>query len=259
MNTPLGRIYRFTRYFTWLLLAALALSLQPACAQLAFDREHAFQGGASDGAGPGFGSTLTAAGSALFGVTALGGVSNSGALFMIGTNLAGVHVLHGFNGYGELNPAGSINDGAYAYGTPLLVGSMLYGTTAFGGTNGLGTIYAINTNGTGFAILHHFGAAGDGYNPFGSLVLSGSTLFGLAQEGTNGITAGTLFSLNTNGTGYQTLYTFGPGGHPYGALLVAGSNLYGMSYDGGSNNLDAEILGRQLKRSFGSLFVFRPR
>ncbi len=221
----------------FVLLMALALCPQDATAQIAFDREHSFLGGAADGASPEYGSTLTAVGPMLFGVTMLGGASNFGTLFLTSTNLASVKVLHSFNGYSELNPAGSTNDGAYPYGTPLVVGKMIFGTTSFGGTNGVGIIYAINTNGTGFTILHHFNGQGDGYDPLGSLVLAGSTLFGMTQYGTNGGTAGTIFSINTNGTGYQTLYTFGPGGHPYGALLVAGTNLYGMSYDGGSNSL----------------------
>jgi uncharacterized repeat protein (TIGR03803 family) len=220
----------------FVLLALVAMSPQNTNAQIAFDREHAFQGGASDGASPEYGSTLTAAGPTLFGVTTLGGASNSGTLFMTGTNLASLHVLHSFNGYSELNTAGSTNDGAYPYGTPLLAGQMMYGTTSYGGTNGLGILYAINTNGNGFTILHHFGAIGDGYAPFGSLILTGSTLYGMTSSGTNGITEGTIYSIGTDGSNYQILNTFGPGGDPKGSLLLSGTNLYGMTYDGGSNS-----------------------
>jgi len=235
MKNPLNITCRLVPI--WLvLLATLAVSRPNAHAQIAFDHEHAFQGGASDGASPEYGSTLTAAGPMLFGVTTLGGASNSGTLFLTGTNLASVRVLHSFNGYSDINPAGSTNDGAYPYGTPLLAGQMMYGTTSYRGTNGQGILYTISTNGDGFTILHHFGATGDGSAPYGSLILAGSTLYGTTKEGTNGDTVGTIYSIGTDGSNYQVLYAFGPGGDPKGSLILSGTNLYGMTYDGGTNN-----------------------
>jgi uncharacterized repeat protein (TIGR03803 family) len=58
---------------------------------------------------------------------------------------------------------------------------------------------------------------------------------------------GTVFAINTNGTGFTTLHSFtavslnnfgaytnSDGDHPYGGLILSGSALYGTAYDGGS-------------------------
>jgi len=48
-----------------------------------------------------------------------------------------------------------------------------------------GTIFSIGTNGSNFTVLHSFAEA-DGVYPYGSLTLSGSTLYGMAsQDGAN--------------------------------------------------------------------------
>ena len=99
----------------------------------------------------------------------------------------------------------------------ILSGNTLYGTTSQGGTNAVGTVFAISTNGTGFADLYSFTAPtgpdstnGDGADPEAALFLSGSTLYGTAEYGgTNGY--GTLFAVGTNGTGFTDLYNFTDG------------------------------------------------
>lgn len=136
-------------------------------------------------------------------------------------------------------------------------GNLLYGMTYFGGANGNGEIFSLNTNGTGFTVLHPFNttafASGlgftnsDGSGPIG-LVLSGNMLYGAAHSGgTNG--AGTVFALNTNGDGFVTLHTFNPsafdpnigsstnsdGVNPAGGLVLSGGTLYGTTYAGGTN------------------------
>src|SRR5450432_327911 len=73
----------------------------------------------------------------------------------------------------------------------------------------------------------------DGAEPLAGLVLSGSTLYGTASTGGDGggiYGSGTIFKLNTDGTGYTVLKTFpgAPGGSnqdgtiPQGDLLVDG-------------------------------------
>src|ERR1044071_6209479 len=73
-------------------------------------------------------------------------------------------------------------------------GNTLYGTTASGGSGGFGgsgTVFAVDTDGTGFTILHNFTAlAGpsiptnsDGANPVAELVLAGNTLYGTSVNG----------------------------------------------------------------------------
>ena len=59
---------------------------------------------------------------------------------------------------------------------------------------GNGTVFKINTNGTGFSILHNFSETytnppgsyttnSDGSSPNGGLILSGNTLYGTAWTG----------------------------------------------------------------------------
>src|SRR5260370_39297615 len=52
----------------------------------------------------------------------------------------------------------SNSDGAYPFAGLItnLSGTTLYGTAAYGGGSGNGTVFAVNTNGTGFTILHSF-------------------------------------------------------------------------------------------------------
>jgi uncharacterized repeat protein (TIGR03803 family) len=88
----------------------------------------------------------------------------------------------------------------------------------------------------------------DGAEPLAGLVLSGSTLYGTASTGGDGggiYGSGTIFKLNTDGTGYTVLKTFpgAPGGSnqdgtiPQGDLLVDGGTIYGSTSNGGSNEL----------------------
>ena len=79
----------------------------------------------------------------------------------------------------------------------VLMGNTLYGTTYAGGTNKSGTVFSVNTDGTGYTVLHSFAAAAanvsgdttnaDGSNPEGPLTVGGNTLYGTAVGGgTNG-------------------------------------------------------------------------
>lgn len=217
-----------SRLFSLLFVTFFAIGLHSANAAQ-YNLIHAFAGAPNDGANPQNGASLAVSGSTLYGQTAFGGSNNTGALFAIGTNGTGATNLHNFNGNTPFS-SGSPNDGAIPYGTPLLVGDTLYGTTVYGGTNGFGAIYSVNTDGSNFQLLHSFSSINDGNYPYSSLVLSGSTLYGTTSSG--GITGanGTMFSINTDGSGYQVLYSFPSGSNPYGSLVVSGSTLYGMLY-----------------------------
>jgi uncharacterized repeat protein (TIGR03803 family) len=66
--------------------------------------------------------------------------------------------------------------------------------------------------------------------------LSGNTLYGTtAGGGTNG--DGTVFAINTNGTGFTKLYDFSNrnGTTPEAGLIQIGNTLYGTAYAGGTN------------------------
>jgi uncharacterized repeat protein (TIGR03803 family) len=140
--------------------------------------------------------------------------------------------------YAILHNFGGTDDGFQPYyGGPALSGSALYGMTqGGGGEDSSGVLYRINTDGTGYLILHRFKdlpPTGDGTVPRGGLTLSGSTLYGCTPYGGTASIGGTVFKINTDGSGYQMLYTF-PSEvpdqcHPYGAPVVSGDTIYGMT------------------------------
>jgi uncharacterized repeat protein (TIGR03803 family) len=177
-------------------------------------------------------SALVGSGSALYGTTKAGGRSGNGVIFRINTDGTGFTNLHSFGGVDGSNP-NCLN----------LVGETLYGTASGVGI-GSGTIFTLHTNGTGFAILHTFtGSGADGANPVG-LISSGNTLYGATYYG-GYWSAGCVFKINMDGTGFATLHSFsaGSGSAPYtnsdgyqpvGGLAISGTTLFGTTSLGGA-------------------------
>ena len=126
----------------------------------------------------------------------------------------------------------------------------LYGTTAGGGGNGCllcGTIFEIDTSGTAFTTLHGF-VGSDGRSPYASVIqatdgnLYGTTVSGGAGGCTGGfviIGCGTIFKIDTNGSMFTTLYSFGGGDGENPRRLIQGTdgNLYGVTLWGGASDL----------------------
>lgn len=187
---------------------------------------HSFDG--SDGEAPS--GSLTRVGSALYGMTFYGGSSDQGVIFRINTNGTGFRVIHTFKGGNE--------DGARPWGSLTVSDSTLYGMTSHGGSADCGVIFKIKTDGSNFTLLHSFaGGSQDGAYPYGSLVLSDSTLYGMTfYGGSSG--SGVIFRIETNGSGFALLHSFTgsatDGAYPYRSLVVSGSTLYGMTFVGGS-------------------------
>jgi uncharacterized repeat protein (TIGR03803 family) len=82
----------------------------------------------------------------------------------------------------------------------------------------------------------------DGALPVAGLILSGDTLYGTASEGGSACN-GTVFALNTDGTGFTTLYYFSgtdtngynsDGAAPQAGLIVSSNTVYGTAAYGGS-------------------------
>ena len=229
---------------------------------------HSFAGGTNDGEFP-VGDPVVSGGT-LFGITNLGGASNTGTIYQLNAAGGGLKLLHSFSslrvpsgsltlggstlygmtnttgGLGEIfkvgtngagyvsihNFIGGTTDGRAPLGSLLLVGSTLYGMTQRGGANDIGTIFSINTDGTGFTLLHSF-AGTDGSYPSGALTLSGGRLYGMTNAGTNGAV---VFAMDLNGANFVGLHTFGgagDGASPQGSLIVDGSTLYGTTSSGG--------------------------
>ena len=110
----------------------------------------------SDGAFPAPG--LVSSGSALYGTAVFGGNSGNGTVFKINVDGTGFAVLHAFTATHDTASNTSVNnDGANPFGV-VLSGNTIYGTAGLGGSSGNGTVYKVNTDGTGFEVLHNFGA-----------------------------------------------------------------------------------------------------
>jgi len=217
---------------------------------------------------------------ALYGDTQFGGIGNNGTIFSVNKNGSGFGVLYdasssarepraglllGSDGalYGamavnsifHLNTDGSgyTNLHLFSSATPgpgdnpmqaLIEGSdhALYGTAFSGGASNNGSIFRCNKDGTGFTNLYSFRLPPDGANPMSPLLqASDGALYGLTYAGGSNNNAGTVFRINTNGTGYQILYCFegtnGDGRLPSGAL-VEGTNgaIYGTTERGGASD-----------------------
>jgi uncharacterized repeat protein (TIGR03803 family) len=182
---------------------------------------------------------VAVSGGVIFGTTEYGGLyTNYGTIYSVATNGTSYAVLHSFGGP---------SDGQYPVGGVVASGGMVYGTTSVGGagnatnsTDG-GTLFAINANGTGYAILHSFTNTPDGSQPQGVLVQAGSTLYGTTTSGgTYG--NGTVFAINTSGTDYTILYSFSnapDAARPYGGLVLNAGTLYGVCSGGGPNRTGA--------------------
>ncbi len=199
----------------------------------------------SDGANPK--GSLTLSGGVLYGTTSGGGILGWGTLFKINTNGTGFTVIKRF-----ADPS----EGEQPQGNLTLSGGSLYGTTYWGLTNGYGggRIFKVNLDGTGYTVLKSFSADFDTLAPYPSpnLLLSGNILYGTTLiGGTND--AGTVFKVNTDGTGYIVLKNFSNGygrdseylsafhinddGACPGALILANGTLYGTTTYGGSFGL----------------------
>ena len=138
--------------------------------------------------------------------------------------------LHDFSDF----VSGTNSDGANSQAGLIVSGNTLYGTTPYGGSLGAGTVFKVNTDGSSFTTLHHFANGGDGGNPVAGLVLSSNHLYGTTWHA-NVVGAGTVFAINTNGTGYTNLYTFTSSGgdYPQAGLALLGTSLFGTASGGG--------------------------
>ncbi len=136
--------------------------------------------------------------------------------------------------FGSVSADGSAPQAVLIQGTD----GALYGTTQSGGLGGSGGIvFKLNTAGSGYQILKKFSGA-DGISPGAPLLqgqdgaLYGATAIG-GQAG-----AGTVFKINTDGTGFKVLRSFtgadGDGKYPEGALVQTENGiLYGTTAGGG--------------------------
>jgi uncharacterized repeat protein (TIGR03803 family) len=127
--------------------------------------------------------------------------------------------------------------------------------TIQGGDFGRGVVFSVGTDGTNYNSLLSFTGSGagaaNGQDGGGSLTLSGTTLYGMTQQG--GIHGdGNIFSVGVDGSNYQDLYDFtrgNDGAYPYGDVTLSGGTLFGMTAGGGIHD-GLEPLG------YGVVFAF---
>lgn len=186
---------------------------------------------------------ISSSSAVIYGTASLGGDSGQGTIFSMNSDGTGYTVLHNFTGGA---------DGGFPTAGLVLSGNTLYGTTVNGGSTDNGTVFAINTNKTGFTVLHNFTARNspaytnsDGGNPYAALILSGNTLYGTTSDGGTG-NAGTVFALNLANTNFSVLHRFtkpsydanfiltnSDGALPMARLVLSGQTLYGTTSGGG--------------------------
>jgi len=199
----------------------------------------AFEGSTnSDGALPSAGLILL--GNTLYGTTGNGGSGGAGTVFRVNTDGSDFTSMNSFTGDNTgdviVLPSGGL----------LLSGDTLFGTTPGAGNSDFyGTVFRVNTNGSDFTNLYSFTNGIDGSDPSSALVLSGNTLYGTAEDG-GGAGNGTVFSINTDGSGFTILHSFSAASgyyHQYSlnidgagprGLILSGNTLYGAANGGGS-------------------------
>jgi uncharacterized repeat protein (TIGR03803 family) len=135
----------------------------------------------------------------LYGSTTTGGTNYNGTVFKLNINGGGYSILHAFGG-------GSVGDGRAPNAVAFGQDGALYGTTVYGGTNGYtgyppegaGILFTLKPDGSGYTVLHHFGAGADGLHPQAGLMQGADgAWYGTTSEGGD-LNLGTVFRLGLN-------------------------------------------------------------
>ena len=194
-----------------------------------YDHNYSFKAGS--GAEPH--GALALSGNVFYGMTRSGGKRGLGVIFSINPSGSDYTRLHDFKG-------GKYDGAATDHGYVVISGSIMYGMTTKGGAANDGVVFSMNLDGSNFTILHTFGAkAGDGSNPYGSLMLNGSDLYGTTANG-GSFGKGTVFHISTEGAPYTVLHSFAgkpDGEQPIDNVIQIAGMLYGMTTKGGANKL----------------------
>ena len=169
----------------------------------------------------------------LYGTCNNGGTSGNGTIWRIKTDGTSFKVVYTLGVYDSsvggyptgYTPNGGVTQAADGY----LYGLTVNGGILSGGAGGNGTLYRVKTDGSSFSVLHAFTAASDGYNNYYAPVISGTTIYGAANNGGTS-SYGTVWSISTAGSGFKVLHSFSSsstdGFYPQ-PVVVSGSELYG--------------------------------
>lgn len=183
----------------------------------------------ADGSYP-VGSLVEGPGNFLYGMTYGGGVHGDGTIYKI---------KHDGTGFAVIRHLKDTSDGKAPYSALMLgMDNAFYGVTSLGGSFGTGTLFKIQSDGSGFQVLHHFNATIDGGYPWGTVIqLSDTFLYGMAYR--DGLfSGGSIYKIKPDGSSFQILRHLNPttdGSLPHGSLLDAGNGkLYGLTHKGGT-------------------------
>ncbi len=136
-------------------------------------------------------------------------------------------------------------DGAAPKGSLTFANGFLFGSTSStsGKGNLDGIIFHIDPAGSNYTIDHLFtGATSDGRDPeSNAMTLGGTVLYGTTHNG--GLNDnGTIFSINDDGTGYSSLFSFqksvlkNKGDQPFSSLALSSGFCWGITSQGGAVN-----------------------
>ncbi len=215
---------------------------------------HSFSIPSENGISP-WGTVIEGSDGNLYGATRRGGLADAGTVFRLGKDGTGFAVVRHFTT--------NANDGAFPLNN-VIEGSdgRLYGRTLSGGTNEGSSIFGMNKDGSSYALLHSFEEQyNDHQDSYAGLVHGrDGMIYGTTYaDGTYG--AGSVFRLNKDGSGFQSLHDFDwsltDGGYPYGSVAEASNGvLYGVTSGGGSDDygilyrINRDGTGYQVLRHF---------
>lgn len=214
------RLFFYTIFFLIALFIAFSI---PREIFAGYSSLYSFGAVSNDGNYPYY-TALVRNGTTLYGITRRGGTLDKGIIFSIAIDASNYTILHDFDDQAY---------GIYPEGRIVYYDGKVYGTTYEGGSSNKGTVFSVNSDGTGFAVLHHFaGGLSDGAYPNKSgLTISGDTLYGTAKlEGANN--KGVIYSIKADGTQYSIIHHSAVN-DLIGPLEVSGSTLYGASNSSG--------------------------
>ena len=176
---------------------------------------------------------LILVGDILFGTSSDGGDFDRGTIFRVNTDGSDFTTIHEFDG----------ENGSFPGGRLAVMGDTLFGTTLYSDPifpdpdeRDFGTIYRIDFDGSNFFVLHKFSGF-DGISPSGGLLRKGNLLLGTTESGIGGAAENeipnTLYKINIDGTGFETLHVFEiqepTDSKPMEALYALGEYIFGTT------------------------------
>lgn len=189
----------------------------------------------------------------LYGLNSAGGLNNKGTLFRKNLDNSGsLEILHTFNTEGI--PDGDL----HARSSLLIDGDWLYGTvTDWASSTGHGVVFRIKTDGSDFAVLHHFtghnagGSDHDGSKPAGPLAIKDGWIYGTTLTGGESNT-GAIYRIDTSSGAYEHVGSFGVAQiKPLGLLYDVDTDaFYGTTQGSGTNGAGTTVFKLVEEKAF---------